>query len=64
MSEYYGIIHIARLLAATRVLWDQGCMPGVLEDTVPEQIPTCLQEVLDRVIHGQNEDGSWDDMPL
>ncbi|OJZ91051.1 hypothetical protein ASPFODRAFT_203518 [Aspergillus luchuensis CBS 106.47] len=61
-SEYYGIMHMAQSLVPVRVLWDQGCLPGLTEDIIQDRIPQCLQEVLNRVICGQNDDGSWGNM--
>ncbi|RAH55298.1 ent-kaurene synthase [Aspergillus piperis CBS 112811] len=61
-SEYHGIMHMAQSLVPVRVLWDQGCLPGLTEDIIQDRIPQYLQEVLNRVICGQNDDGSWGNM--
>ncbi|GKZ61970.1 hypothetical protein AnigIFM49718_009037 [Aspergillus niger] len=62
LTEYYGIMHIAQSLVPVRVLWDEGCIPGLAEDVVEKHILTCLREVVDRVLRGQNDDGSWGNM--
>lgn len=55
-------MHMAQSLVPVRVLWDQGSLPGLAEDIIQDQIPKCLQGVLNRVICGQNDDGSWGNM--
>ncbi|GKZ24600.1 hypothetical protein AbraIFM66951_012004 [Aspergillus brasiliensis] len=62
LSEYYSILNVGQSLVRTRALSDKGCLPALATDLAQEHIPRCLQEVLDRVLRGQNEDGSWGNM--